>query len=176
MRTAIRFPALSLFGAAACIALGGCASVDMSGYPSLARRPVERQAAVVIPVPAAPAPPAIVSATLADAIRGLARDADAGEAAFRAALGPSQAAIAGGEGAAIGSEGWAQAQTALSRIDAARAPTSFALAELDRLALQAGDGGDATGVAALTAEQARVAALAAEQVRVLDALGRSLSR
>lgn len=176
MPRSTHFPARSMSLALGCALVSGCASVDTSEYPSLARRPIERQAGVVAPVPAAPAPPAMVSATLADAIRGLARDADSGETAFRAAIVPARAAIAGGQGAAAGSEGWAQAQMALSRIDAARAPTTFALAELDRLALQAADTGDSAGMAALSAEQARVAALAAEQARVLDALSISLSR
>ncbi len=154
---------------------GGCTMADMSDYPSVARRPIERQASVVPFTPATPPVPAPVTATLAEAIRGLARDADAGELAFRAALANGRDAVLGGRGAAVGSEGWSQAQLNLSRIDAARGPTGFALAELDRLALQAENAGDVATLTALAAEQLRVAALITAQQTVLDALAFGLS-
>ncbi len=169
-------PKSAVLAALAALGLGisGCATGDMSEYPSLARRAVERQATVA-PTPS-PAPlPGPVTATLAEAIRGLARDADAGEAAFRAALASGRSTIESGRGAALGSENWSQAQLILSRVDVARGPTTFALAELDRLAVQAGDAGDVSAQAALGAEQARVTALVAAQQRVIDALLAGLS-
>jgi hypothetical protein len=163
---------------AALVALGlgvsGCATGDMSDYPSLARRAVERQATVTPTPPTAPMP-GPVTATLAEAIRGLARDADAGEAAFRAALASGRSTIESGRGAPVGGENWSQAQLTLSRVDVARGSTTFALAELDRLAVQAGDAGDVSAQAAVGAEQARVAALVAGQQRVIDALLAGLS-
>lgn len=156
------------------LGMSGCATGDMSEYPSLARRAVERQATVAPTPPPAPMP-GPVTATLAEAIRGLARDADAGEAAFRAALASGRGTIESGRGAALGGENWSQAQLTLSRLDVARGPTTFALAELDRLAVQAGDAGDVSAQAALSAEQARVAALVAAQQRVIDALLAGLS-
>jgi hypothetical protein len=149
--------------------LTGCATGDMADYPSLAQRPIERQANVP-PAPVTASVPEPVSATLAEAIRALASDADRGETAFQSALGEARSAGAAGRGAAVGSEAWAQAQLALSRAEAARAPTTLALAELDRLLVVQGDEGNVAGLDAIATEQARVAALVAAQERVLAGL------
>ena len=154
----------------AATALAGCATGDMADYPSLAQRPIERQATVP-PAPATAPVPQLVSATLAEAIRALASDADRGETAFRTALGEARSAGATGRGAAVGSEAWAQAQLALSRAEAARAPTTLALAELDRLMVVQGDEGNVAGLDAIATEQARVTALVAGQERALAGLG-----
>ena len=53
----------------------------------------------------------------------------------RALLLPAARARVSGAGAA-GSEGWIEAQQAISRLEAARAPTVTALAGLDRLAIE----------------------------------------
>ena len=66
--------------------LAGCATGDMADYPSLAQRPIERQANVP-PAPVTPPLPEPVSATLAEAIRALAADADRGETAFQSEIG-----------------------------------------------------------------------------------------
>ena len=147
--------------------LSGCASAGTDDYPSLARRPVEQRAQV--PPPPAEIPvPEPASAPLAQAIAALARDADRGESAFRAALADGRAQVAAGRGAATGVEAWAVAQLALSRMDVARGPTLMALAELDRLTLAQADAGDVAGAQALTAERDRVAALAGTQRAELD--------
>ncbi|HWT13773.1 MAG TPA: hypothetical protein VN231_13550, partial [Allosphingosinicella sp.] len=57
----------------------------------------------------------------------------AGDRAFAEAYGGAEAAVAAG--GARGSEGWIEAQQALSRLEAARQPTTHALGELDRLAV-----------------------------------------
>lgn len=149
--------------------LTGCATGDMADYPSLAQRPIERQANVP-PAPVTAPVPEPVSATLAEALRGLAADADRGEIAFQAALVEAREAAETGRSAAVGSEAWAQAQLALSRAEAARAPTTLALAELDRLMVVQGDAGDVAGLGAIAAVQARVAALAAAQEQALAGL------
>lgn len=149
--------------------LTGCATGDMADYPSLAQRPIERQANVP-PAPVTPPVPEPISATLAEAIRALASDADRGETAFQSAMGEARSTSAAGRGAAVGSEAWAQAQLALSRAEAARAPTTLALAELDRLLVVQGDAGDVAGLDAIATEQARVAALVTVQDRVLAGL------
>lgn len=150
--------------------LSGCAPAVMADYPSLARRQVEQSAAVVPSTPAAPEPPAMVSATLAEAIRALGADADRGEAAFRGALGETQGMVAAARGAEIGSESWAVAQRALSRLEAVRGPTTLALAELDRLSVTE------TESAELTAQQARVASLVATQEAIVGALADGLAQ
>lgn len=147
--------------------LAACATGDMADYPSLAQRPVERRLAVPPPPDVVPEP-APASATLEQALAALLRDAQAGDATFRAALAQVRP-VAGGLAAAAGSEEWAVAQRALSRADIARGPTRLALAELDRLAIDQAqlDG----AVEAVAAVQAQVAALVAEQNRALAALG-----
>ncbi len=156
----VRIPALPTLAA---LLVGACATPDAGLYPSLERRAIERRASVP-PAPPVVAVPEPVSATLSAALAALEADAVRGEAAFRAALPAARAARAGGE--ATGSEAWAQANVALSRLDAARAPTLLALAELDRLGLDS-EGAALEAVAAL---QARVAALVAGQRAVLDEL------
>lgn len=153
---------ISLFVLA--IPLAACASAPDGEYPSLARRPIERSASVPPTPPVTPDPPP-ASATLVEAVRALGADANRGEAEFRAALAANAGAIAAARGAATGSETWAQGETALSRVIAARGPTSFALAELDRLAITRAEAGDVTGLALVETEQGRVAAL----VRTQDA-------
>jgi hypothetical protein len=152
------------------IPLAACASAPAGEYPSLARRPIERSATVP------PAPPVIpdplpASATLIEAVRALGADANRGDAEFRAALSANAGSIAAARGAATGSEGWAQGETALSRVIAARGATSFALAELDRLAITRAEQGDVAGLALVEAEQARVSALLrAQDERIAAAL------
>lgn len=150
------------------LALGGCASADLADYPSLARRPIETRAAPPTSPPPDTAPPAPVSATLSEALSRLAADAARGDAAFQGALAANRVAMAAGVGAAEGGEAWAQAEVARTRTEAARAPTTFALSELDRLALEALGDDDSIAVAAITEVQARVAALVAAQDRALN--------
>lgn len=153
------------------VTLSGCAGMqNVSGYPSLAPRPIEQRVAAGTAEPAGPPMPAPVSATLVQAIAALGQDADAGEAAFRTALSDLGDIVRAGRGAATGSEAWAQAQAALSRIIIARAPTTLALTELDRLALTQADAAGGSVPTDLAAQQARVAALAAGQDAVLAGL------
>lgn len=151
--------------------LVACATPDVSGYPSLARRPVEEQQAVVQPSQTSPAPPQLATATVTQAIAGLISDANGGESAFRRELASSRGQVTSGRGAGAGTEAWAVGQTALSRIEVSRGPTTFALAELDRLALEALDKGDAASAQALGDAQTRVQALVNEQNRILQSLG-----
>ncbi|MCC7395061.1 MAG: hypothetical protein IT553_09465 [Sphingomonadaceae bacterium] len=148
--------------------LGGCASADLADYPSLARRPIETRAAAPATPPPDTAPPAPVSASLVEALGRLAADAARGDAAFQSALATHRAAMAAGIGAAEGSEAWAVAEVARTRVEAARAPTSFALSELDRLALEALGDDDSVAVTAIADVQSRVAALVAAQDAALN--------
>ncbi|MBX9728438.1 MAG: hypothetical protein K2X31_05985 [Sphingopyxis sp.] len=152
------------------IPLAACASAPAGEYPSLARRPIERSATVPPAPPVIPDPPP-ASATLIEAVRALGADANRGDAEFRAALSANAGSIAAARGAATGSEAWAQGETALSRVIAARGATNFALAELDRLAITRAEQGDVAGLALVEAEQARVAALVrAQDDRIAAAL------
>ncbi|MEQ1689435.1 MAG: hypothetical protein ABL874_12755 [Sphingopyxis sp.] len=141
----------------------------MSTYPSLARRAIEQRTAVAVPVPARSVPEP-VSAALSEAITALGTDADAGETAFHAELGRSRAMIIAGSGAAEGSEPWAAAEMARSRLEAARGPSVFALAELDRLAIAESEAGHDDAAALIAQTQARVAALVRAQGEAMAAL------
>ena len=169
MTRALLLPAL-----AATALLSACASVDNSDYPSLARRLSERSATVP-PAPPVEPTPEPVSATVEQAIAGLGADADRGEAAFRAALPETERLVAAGRGAATGTENWAVAQRALSRLIAARGPSTLALAELDRLTVEQMDGGHIAAADALTTQQARIGALVNAQQTIIDRLGAALN-
>ena len=150
----------------------GCAAPGP--YPSLAPRPAEKAYAEdaderkPIPQPDDPA--------LAAEIDRLAAAARSGAADFDAAL-PAAQAAAGAAGGA-GSDSWVEAQQALSRLEAARARTTAALADLDRLQVERvgagtlGDG-DRERLRAATAE---IQALADSQADRLRRLGESLIR
>ena len=109
--------------------MAGCAVEGP--FPSLAQREVERERPtepryVPADVPADPALQARVAELLA-----LART---GQRDFEAAFGPAEAAAR--SAGAANSDSWIAAQEQLSRVEAARAETTRALADLDQLALQ----------------------------------------
>ena len=163
-RTPLAF-LLALLFASACAAPGP--------YPSLAPRPAEklnpdeeeRQPT------AQPDDPA-----LAARIAGLEAEARAGAAEFDAALPAAEAAV--GSAGAAGSDGWIEAQQAVSRLEAARARTTAALADLDQLALERAAAGTlGTGDRdRLRAATAAIQALADSQSERLLRLEERLSR
>ncbi|HEX8261344.1 MAG TPA: hypothetical protein VF547_00555 [Allosphingosinicella sp.] len=156
---------LTLLLAAACAAPGP--------YPSLAPRAAEKAYAGEDerqPTPQADDP------ALAAEIDRLAAAARAGAADFDAALPAAQSAAAAA--GAAGSDSWIEAQQDLSRLEAARARTTAALADLDRLAVERASAGtlgegDRERLRAATAE---IQALADAQADRLRRLGESLIR
>jgi len=108
--------------------LAGC--VSEGPYPSLARRPEEANLSTLEPVRETPV--VASDAAFLRRIATLRAQAQEGAGAFQAAVGATEAAV--GRAGASGSESWVEAQQALSRLEAARAPTTIALAELDQLA------------------------------------------
>jgi hypothetical protein len=150
----------------------GCAAPGP--YPSLAPRPAEKAYAEdaeerkPTPQPDDPA--------LAVEIDRLLAEARAGAALFDSAL-PAAQAAAGAAGAA-GSDAWIEAQQALSRLEAARARTTAALADLDRLGVERTSAGtlgegDAQRLRSATDE---IQALTDAQADRLRRLGQSLIR
>ncbi len=119
-------PLLSAF---ALIALSACA--PEGPYPSLAPRPIEKAMAdnEELPVPTE----APDDAGLPARIEALTAQARRGEADYQAALPEARSAAA--SAGASGSDSWIMAQQSLSRLEAARATTAAALADLDALAL-----------------------------------------
>lgn len=150
----------------------GCAAPGP--YPSLAPRPAEKAYAEDAderrPTPR-PDDPA-----LAREIDRLVAEAKAGAADFDSAF-PAAQAAAGAAGGA-GSDGWVEAQQSLSRLESARARTTAALADLDRLAVERAAAGtlgesDSERLRRATAE---IQTLADAQADRLQRLGASLLR
>ncbi len=149
------------------MALAGCGT-DTS-FPSLAPRPIEDES---LTEPSVPPPPAGTpsDAAMADyaPIVAKARSADA---EFRTTLSDARDALGQGRHAAAGSDAWLAAQTALSRVEAARNPVAVALSDLD--AARNGDAPrtDSGRAAAVAKAFAEVQAIdAAEQRAVAEAM------
>jgi acetylornithine deacetylase/succinyl-diaminopimelate desuccinylase-like protein len=157
---------LPLLLAAACAAPGP--------YPSLAPRPAEKAYADDADErkpTVQPDDPALVRE-----IDRLVAEARAGSAEFEAAI-PAAQAAAGAAGGS-GSDSWIEAQQALSRLEAARARTTAALADLDRLAVERASAGTlGEGDAArLRSATEQLQALADAQAERLRRVGESLNR
>lgn len=156
-----------------CAVLAGCAAPGP--YPSLAVRDVERRYAAGAAAPeAAPAPVLPADAALAERVRALVAQGEAGQAAFASELPAARAAVARA-GAAEG-EAWILAQQAISRAEAARTPTTRALGDLDALMLRevAEASLGAADYALLTEAIGRVEALRSGQDAALAALKAAL--
>ncbi|HEX8626194.1 MAG TPA: hypothetical protein VF782_14110 [Allosphingosinicella sp.] len=162
----------TLAALASLILAAGCAAPGP--YPSLAPRPAEKAHAEdaeerkPTPQPDDPA--------LAGEIDRLLAAGEAGAAEFDAAL-PAAQRAAGAAGAA-GSDSWIEAEQALSRLESARARTTAAVADLDRLAVERASAGtlgsgDSERLRAATAE---LQALSDSQSDRLRRLGESLLR
>lgn len=123
-------------------ALAACASAQ-SQYPSLAIRPAERATGTLQPVSAEPVLTPLAPATL-DRVSQLAAEARSAHQAFVGQVAAARPAIAGGRGAAVGSEAWARAEAALADVRAARSKAMVPLADLDRLYVDAATHGEAT--------------------------------
>jgi hypothetical protein len=118
------------FMAAAALLTAGC--VAQGSFPSLAPRPAEQIDMSVDPV--RPDPIVADDPALAGRIAALTAEARAGWRDFEAEAGAAaRAARASGP---AGSDSWVVAQQAISRLEAARARTMAAGAELDQLALE----------------------------------------
>ena len=137
-------------------ALVGCA--PNGEFPSLEPRAIEQEDPLAEPVRT---PPAVASdPALRARAAELLDEARRGEREFETALGAASAASR--RAGAPGSESWVVAQQQISRAEAARAPTSTALAELDRLATERArlptDEGDFTAIRSALDEAGRIAA------------------
>jgi hypothetical protein len=161
---------LSSFAAALLLA-AGCTTEGP--FPSLEPRAIEQEDPLAEPVRT---PPAVATDPALRARAGeLLAQARLGEREFEAALGPASAAARAA--GAPGSERWIEAQQAISRAEAARAPTMTALAELDRLAVERAAMPTAEeDFAAVRSALAEAERLAREQQRRLDALRGAVRR
>jgi hypothetical protein len=119
--------------AAAMLLLAGCA--QQGQFPSLARRPAEDIDMSVEPVREAPVVP--VNETLRARIEQLTEALRNGERRFEGDH--ADAASAARAAGPRGSESWVAAQQAISRLEASRAQTTAALADLHQLRLERAD-------------------------------------
>jgi hypothetical protein len=167
-------PPLLIFALPAALAasLGACA--EGGAYPSLAPRPMEAELAAADEAPRPP--PLPDDPELQGRMMPLIAEARRGQAEFEVALPAARAAVARAGGA--GSDGWVEAQQAVSRTEAARATTTGALADLDALTLA-----EARRRAVSESDLARMRAALAEIERIADrqheaiaAMEESLSR
>jgi len=159
--------------AAASLALTACASAK-AGYPSLARRPIERisgSAPVATPTdspaPAAPSPDALgrLDAALAQAAGADAR--------FHQREARARTLVSAARGAPIAGEAWAVASVAVADLESARSDAMIALADIDALFAKARvEGSDST---AISSGRDRVTALVASEDQVLAELRSALA-
>lgn len=152
---------------AALFALSACAAPAMR-YPSLLPRPVEAQPLTVPQLAAAETTSPADSALDA---RITTIDAELAQTArlFAAAIQRAKLANAAARGAAIGSEAWLSAQSALAALESLRSESLAALSDLDRMAIDRGTAGQQT-YPALSTARARAEAQLATQQAAIDAI------
>jgi hypothetical protein len=118
-------------------------------YPSLALRDAERVTGTFEPEPPAPYVPPATPAAVIDRLAQLAADAAAADRAFQAAAPDARAAV-GAAGGEFGGDGWARASVAVAGLEAARSKAMIALADLDRLMIDAAlEGGELDRIVAV---------------------------
>lgn len=167
----ITFARLALFPTI--VALAGCAAPSGS-YPSLAVRESERVGGTIA-VPLAPSytAPAVSPATLADSERLLAQAQSAHELFLKTAP-TTRSAVSAAQGSARDSERWSRAQVAVADLEASRAQLMIALADLDRLAIDAAVAG--SQFSDLAARRDAIAELGDSQTQLITAMLESLRR
>lgn len=150
-----------------CIALlalllaGACTETVSTRYPSLLPRAIERRsdAEPVTPVAVAVAEPdSALDATLVRSRTAL----DAARKDFATAATRAENLARAARGAAVGSDRWLDAQTALAELDALRAGTSGLVTDLDDVSIARATGGAPPYPALETARAAAQAELDAE--------------
>lgn len=154
--------------------LGACAAA--SDYPSLARRPAERQSGSAQPATpeTPPPPPAPASPVLTTRLAQLVDQARGAHQRFSAKRANAERLVASGGGGAPGSEGWSVATVALSDLESSRSDAMVALAELDELytseSVTASESGNHASVDAIVAARDQVTTLVGEEDTVLASL------
>jgi hypothetical protein len=122
--------------------LAACAA-PANQYPSLALRDAERATGTLqgaTPAPYVPPPPA--AATL-DRLQQFTAEAESANEVFLAAVPQARTSVAAARGTEAGGEAWAKAHVALAALGAARSRAMIALADLDRIYVDAAVNGEA---------------------------------
>ena len=116
--------------------VAACATPE-GEYPSLAIRDAERIGGSFEPVAPEPYIPAPTSAAVLGRLDELTAEAARAHQAFLAETPGARAAVNAASGGSVGSETWARAQVAVSTLQASRGRAMIALADLDRLMVDA---------------------------------------
>lgn len=155
------------------LSLPACAGTQANDGPSLAKRPVEGRFDVAPPAPVV-APPGPLPTDLAGRLARWESDGAAGQQAFAAERSSTASLVSAAAGAPIASERWVVAQQAISRLTAARAPVTGALADIDRLYLERSVDEQVDGLPDIYALRDRLADLVSTQDAVIEALSSQL--
>ncbi len=155
------------------LSLSACAAAQTRDGPSLAKRPVEGRLNVAPPAVVVP-PPGPLPADLAGRLARWDADGSAAQQAFAAERDPTVALVTAAAGAPVASEAWVVAQQAISRLVAARAPITAALADIDRLYVERTTEEAIDGLPDIYALRERLAETVAAQDAVIEALSKQL--
>jgi len=117
--------------------LAACATPDADLYPSLALRDAERASGSFEPAAPQPYVPPPTPAAVLGRLDQLAAEADSAHRAFLAEAPAARRAVAAASGAAFGSDSWARASVAVAGLESSRSKAMIALADLDRLMVDA---------------------------------------
>lgn len=151
--------------------LAACAT-PAEEYPSLAIRDAERVTGTLEPAPPTPYVPPPTPAAVVDRLDRLAADAASAHRAFLAEAPAARGAVAAASGAEFGGDGWARASVALAGLEGSRGRAMIALADLDRLMVDAAVEG--TELERIVAVRDTVTAQVNEQNAIIEGLSRSL--
>lgn len=152
-----------LLATSSLILLGACAQTSTTSFPSLLPRAIETrsEAEPLTPVAVAEPDPALDAeiATTMAAVEKSTRD-------FAAAAARAESAARAGRGAAVGSDRWLDAQTALADLDVFRADSSALVTGLDDAQIARAVDGKPPYPALETARTAAQAALETQTARI----------
>ncbi|MBL9069522.1 MAG: hypothetical protein JNM03_05955 [Sphingopyxis sp.] len=168
-RPSLFLPVILLLPLSACAAAQG----GDAGAPSLAKRTVEGRFDVA-PPSVVVAPPGPLPADLAGRLARWESDGNAAQQAFAAERGNTVTLVSAAAGAPVASERWVVAQQAISRLIAARAPLTSALADIDRLYLERSIDEAVDGLPDVYALRERLADMASAQDAIVQALSDQL--
>jgi hypothetical protein len=157
----------------AALTLSACAVTQGTGAPSLAKRSVEGRFDVAPPTVIVQ-PPGPLPTDLTGRLARWDADAAAAQQAFAAERGNAASLVSAAAGAPVGSERWIVAEQAISRLQAARAPLTGALADIDQLYVERSIDEAIDGLPDIYALRDRLADMASTQDAILEALNAQL--
>lgn len=160
------FGRICLVAALGC-SLGACATPSEE-YPSLAIRDAERVAGTLQPAEPQPYVPPSTPPAVIDRLEQLSGEAASAHQAFLAEMPRARSAVAAARGSGPGADSWAVAQIAVAELESSRSRAMIALADLDRLYVDAAVAGEE--IERIGAARDRVATQVDEQNATIDGL------